>query len=250
MLPTRTPTFLRNNWPLLAAGLLLVLGGVYFLASLPLNDYSAQSPPIIYPLIAFSSASILIFFIISLLALIILPIWTADKLVSQILYMGLILIGLFISLYISASTKTPSVIILAVIVTLLFALFISSKGVKSHQAGRPIVQSISIVLLVNIVSCSSCAMFAFDGLEHRQSFWFKGHVYNLALRIADDWDYTYRTIAVYECDNLGMTCKQHRLSEIDDAFLVIETIPENIKLLVKNNALYLNVGDKTELIAP
>ncbi len=244
----------RQNWPLLVAGGLLFLAAVFVCAAIPYHQAridGIEQITVIYPLAVFSSSTVFIFLILSLVALLFLGVYALYKPVSRNLFILLMMLGLIFSLVASLILNAPLPFVAVVLVSLIFGILGLQVRSEEWNTWIPVLRVLGVVLSANVLLCYACFMF-FNEVVNKETISFGQHVYSLAVNqsSSDDWECMTRRVDVYQCDSVGLVCHVVYASKsYYECSSLKEVPPENMKLITVANRLYLQLGDEKVLIA-
>lgn len=245
----------RQNWPLLGAGGLLLIGTVYHFVSIHSLDFIHGNFYWIYPVLIFTQATSGYFLILTFAAYLVLPSHFAKKPGSLKLYYFLLLLMLTIGILHYLQTNFPVYVITVIPAALLLALIVAFFTRRTNlklSPPRPWLQIIGVLIPLNLLTLASAALFEFSSFEHRGTEIFDGSWYQLAVN-EHHYLCSQQEVEVYQCSALGILCKKVFISEqygcLDEGFA--DDLPATIALINDHeaNKLFLQLGDEKILIA-
>lgn len=234
-------SFLRRNWPMLAAGSVLSVAIVYLLAQAPLYSSGFEGTSIIYPLIVWTNKTALLFLIISILALVLLVIKGQRRPTAYWLFMSLMVFGLGAAFIIGFWTKHLLLTAIILLVAIVFNIF---PYLGDQQASRAtFIQIAGVMFMANAFACYGCFLSGIRGLEHQETVQYKFHSYQLAVVRSLLTEFSTDQFVVFECDSTGWLCRSV-YSDLDyqvrEAKMVVDEATDG---------LMLQLGDEQILIA-
>lgn len=234
---------LRDNWPLWAAIIALLLAILHIIVVSSIFHYPFESA-VIYPLLAVARITLIGLACFTVVTFLYVEFW-ACAVIPDHRFGCIVFLGLFSGIVLCVS-NTSLGFILIVITLFVIVLVAANYDLKRGLASLIALIAFGVIFLLMFWRLLS-------DFQHLDAIRFEGNTYNLALLSDGDFDCLDQYFIVYQCDGLRITCNPVYRTESYYQCLSTRNKPfpkqSHFTLDRTDSALYVQIGDERTLIA-